>query len=193
MFDIRGLLTQMFDVEDPGQKKGRFRARADVERRLGDDPYASVRAIATAAAESLGPISREVSPLAGMSSGATASPEQSRVILLLRAMITAAKADGEVDPEERARIVARVMAAGAGDDVRRFIEEELARPVDLYAITSEVRDAATAAEVYAASLAAIHVDSEAERGYLRSLALRLGLDQATVDEISRRIGPPPAH
>ena len=44
------------------------------------------------------------------------------------------------------------------DEAQRFVEEELARPVDLYAITSEVRDATTAAEVYAASLAAILVE-----------------------------------
>ena len=108
-------------------------------------------------------------------------------MLLVRAMIAAAKADGEVDPEERARIAATLRTVGAEDNAQRFVEEELAKPVDLYAITAEVRDAATAAEVYTVSLAAIQVDTEAERKYLDALALRLGLDQAAVDELNRKL------
>ena len=107
---------------------------------------------------------------------------------LLQAMIAAAKADGEVDPDERARIVARLKTVGAEDNALRFVEEELAKPVDLYSITAEVRDAATAAEVYAASLAAIQTDTEAERKYLDNLALRLGLDRDAVDGLHRRLG-----
>jgi uncharacterized membrane protein YebE (DUF533 family) len=189
MFDIRKLLPEMLGAEDSTGKKGRFRSRADIQKHLGDDPFASLRALGMAMAGSL--IRQDLSASTA-ASWAAASPEQARAILLLRAMIAAAKADGEVDHEERAQIVARLRAAGAGADVQRFVEEELAKPVDLYAITSEVRDAATAAEVYAASLVAIHVDTEAERRYLDNLALRLGLDQAMVDEINRRIGSPPA-
>ena len=190
MFNLKKLLPEMFGAEGSSPKKERFRTRADIQKHLGDDPFTSLRAIATAAAESLGPIRQQLST-STVASWAAASPEQARAILLLRAMIAAAKADGEVDPEERARIVARLRAAGAEADVQRFVEEELARPVDLYAITSEVRDAATAAEVYAASLAAICVDTEAERRYLDNLALRLGLDRVAVDEINRRLGSSP--
>jgi uncharacterized membrane protein YebE (DUF533 family) len=190
MFNLKKLLPEMFGAEGSAPKKERFRTRADIQKHLGDDPFTSLRAIATAAAESLGPIRQQLST-STVASWAAASPEQARAILLLRAMIAAAKADGEVDPEERARIVARLRAAGAEADVQRFVEEELARPVDLYAITSEVRDAATAAEVYAASLAAIRVDTEAERRYLDNLALRLGLDRVAVDEINRRLGSSP--
>lgn len=109
-------------------------------------------------------------------------------MLLVRAMIAAAKADGEVDPDEPARIVARLKTVGAQDNALRFVEEELAKPVDLYSITAEVRDAATAAEVYAASLAAIQLDTEAERTYLDNLALRLGLDRDAVDGLHSRLG-----
>jgi uncharacterized membrane protein YebE (DUF533 family) len=190
MFNLKKLLPEMFGAEGSSPKKERFRTRADIQKHLGDDPFASLRGIATAAAESLGPIRQELST-STVASWAAASPEQARAILLLRAMIAAAKADGEVDPEERANIVARLRTAGADADVQRFVEEELARPVDLYAITSEVRDAATAAEVYAASLAAICVDTEAERRYLDNLALRLGLDRVAVDEINRRLESSP--
>jgi uncharacterized membrane protein YebE (DUF533 family) len=190
MFDAKKLLAQMFDVGSAPQAKGKFRTRADIQKHLGDDPFASVRGLARVAAGMLGPIppGKATSTVAAWE---TSSPEQAHAILLLRAMIAAAKADGEVDPEERARIVEGLRAAGAEDNARRFVEEELAAPVDLYTITSEVRDAATAAEVYAASLAAIRVDTEAERRYLDNLALRLGLDRVAVDEINRRLGSSP--
>ena len=189
MFDAKKLLAQLFDTRASERPEGRFCTRPDVTQRLGTDPYASLRAIAQVAAESLGPLPQH-GPAATTEAWAAASPEQARAILLLRAMIAAAKADGEVDPAERARIVAKLKAAGAEDEAQRFVEEELARPVDLYAITSEVRDATTAAEVYAASLAAILVDTEAERRYLDALALRLGLDRTTVDQITRKFASP---
>jgi uncharacterized membrane protein YebE (DUF533 family) len=175
MFDAKKLLRQMFEAGDPARDGAKFRTRADIQRHLGDDPFASLRAIARSIAESL---------------GLTTDEEQARAMLLVRAMIVAAKADGEVDAEERARIVARLKTIGADDDARRFVDEELAKPVDLYAITAEVRDAATALEVYAASLAAIQVDTEAERQYLDNLALRLGLDRDTVDNLHRRLASP---
>jgi uncharacterized membrane protein YebE (DUF533 family) len=189
MFDAKKLLAQLLHVGSTPQEKGKFRTRPEVQEHLGADPYASVRALAKVAAGMLGPIPQG-KPTSTLASWEVSSPEQARAILLLRAMIAAAKADGEVDPEERARIIERLRAAGAEANAQRFVEEELAKPVDLYAITSEVRDATTAAEVYVASLAAIHVDTEAERRYLGSLALRLGLDQATVDEITRKFASP---
>lgn len=190
MFDAKKLLSQLFDTADAtSPKMSRLCPRPEAKQRLGSDPYASLRQIAHVWAESLGPLPER---RAGSDAAAWAaeSPEQARAILMLRAMIAAAKADGEVDPEERAQLMDRLKAAGADDEARRFIEEELAKPVDLYAITSEVRDASTAAEVYAASLAAIRVDTEAERRYLETLALRLGLDRATVDEITRKLASP---
>jgi hypothetical protein len=162
MFNAKKLLAQMFDVGSTPRANGKFRTRADIQKHLGDDPFASVRVLARVAATTLGPIPQE-KPTSTIAAWETSSPEQARAILLLRAMIAAAKADGEMDPEERARIVEALRAAGAEDNAQRFVEEELAKPVDLYAITSEVRDATTAAEVYVASLAAIHVDTEAER------------------------------
>ena len=173
MLDAKKLLGHLFEAGDPAQDGAKFRTRADIQRHLGDDPFASLRAIARSIAENLGLATDE---------------EQARAMLLVRAMIAAAKADGEVDPDERARIVARLKSVGAEDNALRFVEEELAKPVDLYSITAEVRDAATAAEVYAASLAAIQTDTEAERKYLDNLALRLGLDRDAVDGLHRRLG-----
>ncbi len=109
--------------------------------------------------------------------------------LVLRAMIDAAKADGEIDEDERRRILAK--AGEDGDpEAMSFLRQELARPADPAALAAAAPDPVVAAQVYAASLLAIRVDSEAERAYLRDLAGRLGLDPGTVAQLHRELGAP---
>jgi len=111
--------------------------------------------------------------------------EEEKALLLVKAMIAAAKADGEIDAAERAAILAHVDEQDA--EARAFVEAELQKPLDLYEITSRVRDEATAREVYAASFLAIEVDTPAERGFLDRLAARLGLEPAQAAEIETRL------
>ncbi|MCB1969010.1 MAG: tellurite resistance TerB family protein [Geminicoccaceae bacterium] len=144
----------------------------------------------TAAAMPASPDERHTSS-AQVSAGAA----QDRAILLIRAMIAAAKADGAIDDEERAAILGRIDEQELGQEAHDFVEAEMNKPLDLYEITSAVRDEATAAEVYAASLLAITVDTDDERRYLNRLAARLGLDEGTVAAIEARLtepGQPPA-
>jgi len=98
--------------------------------------------------------------------------------LMIRAMIQAAKADGEVDAEEREKILAQL-----GDiepEERAFVEAELRKPVDIMGLAHDTGDAMKA-QVYAMSLMAIRVDTASEAAYLDGLARALGLtDQARV-------------
>ena len=118
------------------------------------------------------------------------SPEAEK--LILRAMIAAAKADGAIDQAEMAKIVGKIGADGVTDEEKAFVMAELAAPVDVAGLAAAVRGPAQAAEVYAASLLAIEIDSEAERAYLRQLAQALRLDPATVAELHRMTGAPAA-
>ncbi len=111
--------------------------------------------------------------------------------LALQAMITAAKADGRIDDTERQRILGKLNEAGADPEEQAFVEAELAKPMDLDALVAAVPDQQTAAEIYAASLLAISVDTPAEKDYMQQLAQRLGLDQATVASLHGRLGAPP--
>jgi uncharacterized membrane protein YebE (DUF533 family) len=96
---------------------------------------------------------------------------------LIRAMIAAAKADGHISPEERTRISRQqIQAAGMEADHRDFIDQELAKPLDIDAVAASATSPEQAAEVYAASLLAIDVNGVAEQGYLAMLAARLKLD-----------------
>jgi uncharacterized membrane protein YebE (DUF533 family) len=110
--------------------------------------------------------------------------------ILLRAMINAAKADGQIDGGEMQRIIGRLEEAGADNEARDFVLQELKKPLDLEGLVSRVSDPTLAAEVYAASLLAIEVDTPAERDYLQRLAAGLRLDPAAVQHLHQTLGAP---
>jgi uncharacterized membrane protein YebE (DUF533 family) len=95
-------------------------------------------------------------------------------------MIAAANADHAVDDVERHAILEKVTASGLGVAERGFMEEELSNPLDLRALVAQVKSPEMAEQVYAASVLALEVDSDAERNYLQRLASALNLDSATV-------------
>jgi len=104
-------------------------------------------------------------------------------MVLIQAMISAAKADSEVDADESRRILGKLEEVGASLDERAWVMAELAKPLDVAALVEQISDPRLAAEVYAASLMAIDVDTDAERRYLIDLQERLQIDQATVTQI----------
>jgi uncharacterized membrane protein YebE (DUF533 family) len=113
--------------------------------------------------------------------------EEAFALVLARAMIAAARADGHIDEEERKRIGDRLRLSGIDEDEERFLLEELERPVDLDAIIAAVRTDAQKVELYTASRLAIEPESRAERGYLDMLAGRLKLPDALVEHIEQTV------
>lgn len=107
-------------------------------------------------------------------------------LTLVRAMIAAAKADGEIDPEERRRILERL--SGISAEERGFVEAEMDKPLNLQELLAEIKGETMAAEVYTVSLLAIDLDTTAEVKYLKTLARNLGLSEATVNQIHDRVG-----
>lgn len=108
-------------------------------------------------------------------------------VVLVRAMIAAARADGHIDDEERARITQKLAMSGVDDDVSSFVRAELAKPVDMDALVSHAQSEAQKVELYTASRLAIEPTSRAERGYLDMLAGRLGLPDPLIDHIEATI------
>lgn len=106
---------------------------------------------------------------------------------LIAAMLNAAKADGQIDDDERARVLARLDESGAAPEERAHVEAEMARPLDLEAVVAGVDDPLLAAEIYTASLLAIDADTPAERAYLKLLAAPLKLDPALTAELEARV------
>ncbi len=131
-------------------------------------------------------------PVAGMESGSTGAKHpgaERSAVLLIRAMIGAAAADGEIDAAERERIVARLEGTGISQEERQFLQREMAAPVGLEALVSAVASPELALQVYAASLMAITVDSPAEASYLARLAASLRLDPDRVAAIRAQLVP----
>jgi uncharacterized membrane protein YebE (DUF533 family) len=99
---------------------------------------------------------------------------------LLRAMISAAKADGHVDATEQANIFAQMDKMQLDADDKAFVIDELRKPLDIDAVARAARTPEEAAEIYVASLLAVDVDNASERGYLDMLAAQLKLDPKLV-------------
>ena len=113
------------------------------------------------------------------------SEEEAR--LFLRAMIMATKADGQIDPAEKKRLLDHL--DDATPEEMAFVEEQLRAPVDPQALAADTPDERKS-QLYLMSIMAIDIDSPSEERYLRDLASALGLDPATVAAIHERLGVP---
>lgn len=109
-------------------------------------------------------------------------------LLLIRAMIAAANADGVIDADERQRILGKLDEAGINREDRALIEREIQSPEPLDTLLKEVDSPELAEQFYVASRLAIRPDSEADRSYLQYLASRLKLDPSRIAELNRVIG-----
>ncbi|OZI64858.1 tellurite resistance TerB family protein [Bordetella genomosp. 4] len=94
---------------------------------------------------------------------------------VLTAMIGAAKADGHIGPEERQLLETELGKLSTDAADRRWLEAELARPLDPSAIAAAAQSPEMGAEMYLASLIMVDEESYMERAYLDELARQLKL------------------
>ena len=119
----------------------------------------------------------------------TAPEAEDAAGLMLRAMIQAAKADGEIDANERKKIMELVGDDADAADIA-FVRDQLGAPVDVDALAADTPEAMKM-QVYSMSLMSIRVDTEGEAKYLDALARALGLDQQTVNALHVQMGVKP--
>ena len=108
-------------------------------------------------------------------------------LTLVRAMISAARADGHIDEAERGKIADRLKLAGLDAEAGSWLVAELERPVDLDALVASAQTDAQKVELYTASRLAIEPETRAERGYLDMLAGRLKLPDPLVDHVEATV------
>ncbi len=113
--------------------------------------------------------------------------QNQEAVLLIQAMIAAANADGTIDEKERSRILGRLKSVDLSPEEQSFITHELLSPADLDTIASKVNNPETARQVYAVSLMAIEIDTDAEKAYMQSLAGKLDLDESTIAGIHEKL------
>jgi uncharacterized membrane protein YebE (DUF533 family) len=113
--------------------------------------------------------------------------EEAEALLMIRAMIAAAKADGRVDAAERAAIAAQLDAAGLSAEERDFVLVDFDRPLTPEVLAREARDPMLRARLYAAAFAGAGEVTPPERAWLDALATALKLDKAAAAAIEERL------
>ena len=108
-------------------------------------------------------------------------------LILVRAMIAAARADGTLDAQESQAIFQRIESLGLPAEQRDQLIQELGKPVDIDAIVQSATSQEIAAEIYLVSLMAIDVDTVEEKSYLAMLAARMGLPSELVQELHAQV------
>ncbi|MGB8527091.1 MAG: tellurite resistance TerB family protein [Rhodoplanes sp.] len=118
--------------------------------------------------------------------------DQETAMLMVRAMIAAASADGVVDNAERSHIVGSLEKAGLDVAAAKFLDEEFAKPMSVEALVASVSTPAIATQVYSAARLAVNPDNPAERRFLEQLAAGLELEPglvAHIDAAARSASP----
>lgn len=105
---------------------------------------------------------------------------------MLRAMISAARADGHMDERERGLVEAELHRLEADPALRARVDAELRRPVDPAEVAAGVTAPEQAAEVYLASVVVCDSTSTMERAYLDALSAALRLPADLKAELERR-------
>ncbi len=108
-------------------------------------------------------------------------------LILVRAMIAVARADGRLDAQESQAIFQKIEELGLDSESQAILVREMGQPVDIDAIVNSAKSPEVAAEIYVASLLAVEVDTVAEKAYLAMLAARLQLPAELVAEIENQV------
>lgn len=112
---------------------------------------------------------------------------EEQAMLIIRAMINAAKSDGNVDQQEQENIIAKMGDIDAEEAA--FVRSELQVPLDAEAFVRSV-PRGMEQQVYALSLAAIDLDTQQEAQYLHQLAQGFGLSQDVCNQLHDQVGAP---
>ena len=106
--------------------------------------------------------------------------------LILRTMIAAAAADGEITEDEKQTIANE---AGNNPELAQWLEQEIQNPISINEIVRLVgNDTALASNVYLAARLVSKDLSRKEIIFLANLAQALGLDDALVEQLEKQAG-----
>ena len=107
--------------------------------------------------------------------------------VMLRAMLSAAKADGQIDDGEKEKILGHL--GDISQDEMQFVRDELSAPLDVDGLVNDIPQGMEQ-QAYLMSVMAIDLDSADEARYLDGLAKALGIDPQTCNAIHDKLGAP---
>ncbi|MGI9474049.1 MAG: DUF533 domain-containing protein [Rubripirellula sp.] len=105
--------------------------------------------------------------------------------ILIRAMISAAKSDGQVTKDEQEKMLARIES----NEEAEFLRSEFNRPADVRGLCWDVPRGMEEG-VYTMSLLTIDLDEQKEANYLADLAQGLRMDPTQCNAIHAKYGAP---
>ncbi|MBK5543631.1 tellurite resistance TerB family protein [Pseudomonas sp. TH04] len=108
---------------------------------------------------------------------------------LLRALIAAAKADGEIDDQEQQMISAEIGRHTDDPQLQQWLDAEVAKPLSAADFAEYAHDPALASEIYLASVMLVNDQQAAERAYLDELAAQLQLDPQLQLHLEQQANP----
>ncbi len=117
--------------------------------------------------------------------GATGT--ESEGLLVLRAMIAAAMADGHLGPDEQAHIFERLDSLGLSAQERATLFDELRNPMTCDALAGQVRDPVTAIEIYTAAAMTVEGSCPAGKQFLGQLSTELNLPATLVASVQSNL------
>jgi len=101
--------------------------------------------------------------------------------ILIKLMVNAAKADGEIDQVEKDAILNNLGEVSEGE--KQFLNSEIEKPFIAPSDLGKGIDRGLSADAYVISLMAIKVDTDQETSYLRELSNALGIDENQRNDI----------
>ena len=111
-----------------------------------------------------------------------------QAVLMIRAMVNAAKSDGRIDQTEQENIVSKL-----GEEVSQaeidFLKQEFAAPLDVAGFARSVPNGLEQ-QIYALSLTSIELDTQKEAEYLGKLAQNMNMDLAVCNQIHDHLNAP---
>lgn len=115
----------------------------------------------------------------------TSDDDEAAAGVMIRAMMQAAKADGNIDEQEKEKLLGNLGELDQSEI--DFINAEMSRPIDIKGLASDV-PSGSEKQAYLMSVMAINVDSKQEVTYLNDLAGALGLSAADQQGVHQMLG-----
>jgi uncharacterized membrane protein YebE (DUF533 family) len=123
----------------------------------------------------------------GLAGGGDQRREDLAAALILRAMVSAVKADGKLDADEKQKLMQHM--DGASREEIAYVNAELERRTNVSELARQVPEGMEA-QVYVMSLMAIDLDNQKEAQYLDQLAKELALEPREVNALHDKAGAP---
>ena len=109
--------------------------------------------------------------------------------IMVKAMINAAKADGEISQQEMQKIFGKLSEDGLQAEAQQFFQAEAGKPMNTQELVAAAQGRPElAAQIYAASILVIDTDEPADTAYLRDLATQLGLSPEVTGHLEQNLG-----